>query len=632
MVKAQTAIAIMTTVALLIVSGAWYTNRQEDNDPGPPVTRYAAAPTEEAGEQRNLGMQESSPAGTPNLNENVDASWWTWPANDGCDAEAYFRSESAEADYPERAYHPLGTPTREDAEAAARVMRSAQSCGLPYTVESLLTKRAYEERIVEEDLSVVFAKQAEEIGQGRAISEAYPIQDPQEFGRLTNEEPVPATPSAMERWTGGPPSVKRYEPYSPVAIPSQAVLLPDGRIAIPESLIGLEGDEALSSRGAPESWPLHISMLVVLSDASGQWLVDDVLPFCVGDCDGFWSEQETIAEQLRASATEEAGVDATPVATPEEDAFWWTWPSGEECQRDELPEDTLHPADYPERAYLPLGTPDREEAEAAAGVARMMAACNVHYSIAPFPSSRYYEENYVLGEDPYDYGQTLLEQNENGRAISEAFPITDPTEFGRLTTEGPAEEPPFWIQGQLQVNRYDPFTVVYIPSQAVELADGRIAIPESLLGMEEDMDQARQGDPATWVRHHSILVVLSDASGTWHIDEILPFCIGPDCDFYWEQNEETAYRILAGATPEAPTETPAATPQAIAPIDDRIWLACPADNGPYTYASRTGISSDVAVSASFNPRSSWAPAEPPTIPCTFPGPVPPDGVTPVPLD
>jgi hypothetical protein len=325
-----------------------------------------------------------------------------------------------------------------------------------------------------------------------------------------------------------------------------------------------------------------------------------------------------------------------PVGTPEidddMDAAWWTWPSGDECRPDELPSDTLEPADYPERAYLPLDTPDRQDAESAAYVARMMAACNVHYSIAPFSSSRYYEENYTLLDDPYDYGQTLLEQNENGRAIAEAFPITDPTEFGRLTTEEPAEAPPFWLQGQLEVNRYEPYTVVFIPSQAVELADGRIAIPESLLDPEEDMDQARRGDPATWPLHYAVLVVLSDASGTWLIDEILPFCIGPDCDFYWDQNEELAHRVLAGATPEAPVETPAATPKAALPVDDRVWLACPEYDGPFTYASREGVTSDIAPSGAFDPRSSWGPAEPPSIPCDYPAPEPPEIGNPIPLD
>lgn len=78
----------------------------------------------------------------------------------------------------------------------------------------------------------------------------------------------------------------------------------------------MEGDESLSSRGAPETWEMHSSRLIVLSDASGQWLVDEVLPFCVGDCDSFWSEQEAMADRLDALATEEATDDAD--ATPAE--------------------------------------------------------------------------------------------------------------------------------------------------------------------------------------------------------------------------------------------------------------------------------------------------------------------------
>lgn len=328
--------------------------------------------------------------------------------------------------------------------------------------------------------------------------------------------------------------------------------------------------------------------------------------------------------------------EASPVAAqaiPEEDAYWWTWPSGGECRPEEIPEDTLEPTAYPERNYLPLGTPDREDAEDAAHVARTAMACQVHYSTPPFSSSRYREEQLSIGEDFYDYGQMLLEQNENGRAIAEAFPISDPTEFGRLTDEEPSQAtPPPFEFGRLSQPMYEPYTAVFIPSQAVELADGRIAIPESLLGMVEDTDLAYRGDPATWVRHYALLVVLSDASGTWHIDEVLPFCIGPDCNLFWEQNEEMANRVLSQATPEAPMETPVATPEAIVPVDDRIWLACPDNDGPYTYASREGVTSDVSLSGALDPRSTWDPAESPSIPCDYPGAEPPEAGNPIPLD
>ena len=46
--------------------------------------------------------------------------------------------------------------------------------------------------------------------------------------------------------------------------------------------------------------------------------------------------------------------------------------------------------------------------------------------------------------------------------------------------------------------------------------------------------------------------------------------------------------------------------------DDRIWLACPDSTGPYTYAIRDGVASDVAPPGAFDPRSSWGPAVPPS--------------------
>jgi hypothetical protein len=80
MVKAQTAIAIMTAVALLIVGTAWYTNQQGGEGPPPSATRYAAAPTESVGDPQNLSMQGPRPVGTPEIDEDIDAAWWTWPS------------------------------------------------------------------------------------------------------------------------------------------------------------------------------------------------------------------------------------------------------------------------------------------------------------------------------------------------------------------------------------------------------------------------------------------------------------------------------------------------------------------------------------------------------------------------
>jgi hypothetical protein len=78
--------------------------------------------------------------------------------------------------------------------------------------------------------------------------------------------------------------------------------------------------------------------------------------------------------------------------------------------------------------------------------------------------------------------------------------------------------------------------------------------------------------------------------------------------------------------------TPAATPEAVVPVDDRIWLACPDYTGPYTLAARDGVTSDAAPPGGFDPRSSWGPAEPPSIPCEYPGPEPPEIGNPIPLD
>lgn len=760
MVRAQTAIAIMTAAALLIVSGAWYTNQQGGDDPGPITTRYAAAPTEDIGGSRNLGMQESTPASdvatpeaatlqsTPLLEllsvlpapltvDSGDLRSWSF-----ADIEQRFEdlglTDEQLAEDPAlplgmNAYAPMAHTTflfdfADDQEFAEAIGFN------PLTVQQVLVAGAVPDTLTLlrgdwDENSLITAWEAAgyteyvtvdgvtiwTLDANGMIDPENPIQS-RMFQQMNNVAILDGgilayagtshTVELVLQTQAGEMASALDDPWMQTLIeavpmdtvsslgftqPGSAIydlgkvatnpnLRPEDRDWIEEPLrasreavgpmpeyrgvvFSVEGDpagdgeivvrlRAFSDEEAEqivrvfewrwENFRSHryqrtFGSVMPLTDAAANGdLV--TLRFDPQAAAGIWINLLNAGDLIAFAV--DAGLpvgtpEASPVADqpiPEEDAYWWTWPSGDECRLEEISEDTLEPADYPQRAYLPLGTPDREDAEDAAHVARTMVACQVHFSTPPFASSRYREEHLSIGEDFYDYGQMLLEQNENGREIAEAFPITDPTEFGRLTDEEPshATPPPFEF-GRLSESMYEPYMAVFIPSQAVQLADGRIAIPESLLGMEEDADLAYRGDPATWVRHDSLLIVLSNASGTWHIDEVLPFCIGPDCNLFWEQNEEMANRVLSQATPEASMDTPVATPEAIAPLDDRIWLACPDYTGPYTYAARTGVSSDVAVSASFDPRSSWGPAEPPSIPCTFPGPVPPDGVTPVPL-
>src|SRR5690606_13352400 len=74
-VTAQSAIAIMTVFALLIVGSAWYTNQQGgDGGPEPSSTRYAAAPTEAANISNPLGQDGP---GTPASGVVEDDFAWT---------------------------------------------------------------------------------------------------------------------------------------------------------------------------------------------------------------------------------------------------------------------------------------------------------------------------------------------------------------------------------------------------------------------------------------------------------------------------------------------------------------------------------------------------------------------------
>jgi hypothetical protein len=761
MVKAQTAIAIMAAVALLIIGAAWYTNQQGGKGPPPSATRYAAAPTESVGDPQSLSMQESNPAGTPEvafqhdtpllemlsalpaplaLAEGGTLPGWTYADLDQRFEDLGLTDEQLAEDLmlplATNAYAPLASTTNLFNLAADEAFVEAIGFN-PLTVDQVLvTGRApdvltllrgewEEDSLTAEWEAAGYTQQTTVDGVTIWSLDSQGMVDPQHpiqsrmFQQLNNvailddgilayagysatielviqtqsgemasalDEPMlltlfEAVPEHTVSSIGfSQPGSALYDLGEIAANPNMSTEdrerieaslresreavgpMPEYRGVVFSFVGGTDGDgEAVVQIGAfADDQASQIANVFEwrwqnFTSPQYQRTLNSIMPLVEATTDGttvtlrFESEstpqmwlQMVQGDGLIAFAVDAGLPVGTPEASPaearsipEEDAEWWAWPNADECRPEEFPEDTLDPADYPERAYLPFGTPDPEDAEAAARVARTAMACQVHYSTPPFSSSRYQEESYVLSDDPYWYGRMLLEQNENGRAIAEAFPITDPTEFGRLTDEEPSQENPPGIgpgPAIYATNRYEPFTAVYIPSQAVQLPDGRIAITESLIAMEDSAAPTSPGRPGTPGRHYVLLVVLSDASGTWYIDEFLPFCIGPGCDFYWEQNEEMAHRVLSGATPEAPVETPVATPEAIAPVDERIWLACPDNTGPYTYAMRDGVTSDIAPSDAFDPRSSWNPAEPPSVPCDYPGPEPPEIGNPMPLN
>lgn len=87
--------------------------------------------------------------------------------------------------------------------------------------------------------------------------------------------------------------------------PEHAVLFADGRIGLLPSVVTY--DEAFEDFD-PESAPYFISYVTILVYQDGQWLLDENLPICIGECD-------VVPDGMEATPI---GLEPEPFATPED--------------------------------------------------------------------------------------------------------------------------------------------------------------------------------------------------------------------------------------------------------------------------------------------------------------------------
>jgi len=535
-VKAQTAIAIMTVFALLIVGSAWYTNQQGGGGSLPPnTTRYAAAPTEAAvmtgGDDTssvNIGQDGPAP-GSPSPGVSDDA-WWSYIDPEECDPASVQPATvtGTTADTAGPTYLPLSAPDPADAEAATRTARALLACVMveadQETLEQFLTDPA-RLRVGMPTTSEFFNNA---LVNGRVVSEAYPEQDPRAFVRLTGQEPD----WDAELETG------RMGGYSSVFIPDHAVQLADGRIAIPDSQVAWEGTNNFFPYGHPDDLTFYNGTLFVLNDASGEWRVDDLLSFCVGDCDSYWAEQEATAQQVAAQGT------GTP---PMVQGEGWTEPiTADQCipreprtssERHEIASGT--PA-FPERAYGPDTVPSvRDAADVAMTLRRYQACLMADTNADGYVSERFIHESSALAPDAPAW--TDEAKIRAGQEVSGLYQDVGPAEFVILTDE-PEGTPPTSM-------RIVESPGVYEPRHARQMADGRIALPATQLDPGGMFPQNRS-------THIGNVYLLSESDSGWVVDEMLPFCVG-DCNDLWAAMAQSANQP---ATPVSAAPTEESTP------------------------------------------------------------------------
>ncbi len=288
-----TAITAMALAAIVIAALTAYPVLRRDSMPEVTPTAYAAAPTVE-GDQ--LGQESAGPATLPSM-EN---EWLTYIQPGECTVEPidearYATVVSAPTVAAPRAYGPLSSVDPDTAETVATTAREVVACdqfGTSRQRQALETDRhLYETQNQLASGLHLPTINRENVALGREVAETYRHRNPSAFIHVLDEEP----PS-----TNADASVT--EPES-VFQPEHAVMLTDGRVAIPDEPAYWSGE--LDDPARFTAVPAVPMSLLVFEQAGGEWKLDEWLPFCVGVCEGLWDHYADVTQ-------EPAYPDATP--------------------------------------------------------------------------------------------------------------------------------------------------------------------------------------------------------------------------------------------------------------------------------------------------------------------------------
>jgi hypothetical protein len=290
----QPFVTAVALVGLLLAAWGSFVSMRETGSPSVTPTAYAH------------GSAIASPHGSP----AAEKDWLTFITLDECTAtpmprENYARLVGHPRSWPVPAYTPLGMANRSDAEAVVWAAREHEACQAGGTQPTLETDRyVYENADTAYHALARDERLALDLERGMRVSEQYPDQKPVNLAFLTSEEPPEGAVSL-----GVTPSLpKAYALY----LPDQAIQLADGRIGIPRAILFSSADALSPSAEALVNSPHFATYLMVFTNESGEWLLDERLPFCIGDCTELWDRH---LADLGLPALEATPV-ATPIATP----------------------------------------------------------------------------------------------------------------------------------------------------------------------------------------------------------------------------------------------------------------------------------------------------------------------------
>jgi len=291
----QPFISALAVVALLLAAWGSFASFRETGSPSVTPTAFA----------------HGAASATPPASPAAENEWLTVITPEECHAEPMSREDyaaliSESRTWPTSRDLPLQPVEPAIAEEVARAAREHDACQIGGTRQIMKTDRyVYETSNTALNPVPREEKLARDLQRGMEISVQFPIQDPASFRFLTSET-VMRNPSSQE-------------PYGFFAyIPDYAVALADGRIAIPVSTFYSELDPRAPPAEAIAATPNFATFLMIFSDESGQWLLDERLVVCIGDCTEIWNDQLEYLDLPTIEASPVASPIATPLATPQD--------------------------------------------------------------------------------------------------------------------------------------------------------------------------------------------------------------------------------------------------------------------------------------------------------------------------
>jgi hypothetical protein len=353
---------------------------------------------------------------------------------------------------------------------------------------------------------------------------------------------LPTTQAVVETYGTGSDTLPSGQRVS-LPVPDAAILLADGRIALPISVpmttATWEENQSPDSDFPYIYMPVHI---LEFDSDSNSWLVDEVIEVCVGDCDAALAR---ISEWANYNGIAVPGTPATSPVTIDDSLL-----DPGECTVTPLTNEEISalqqdPGSYPAREYGPTSPVDDRLSGEIAELDREFQACANDGNWRSMASQRLIYETRATG----NYAQIPTITAPRGLTGDEYIAW----HRDLSTTLLPGDISDYVVLSDWDIATMTGYVVQ--PHQVVQLSDGRIGAPQSLV-LPDNYDVG--GIPSI-IMSFNVYIQESAMNDRWVLDESLLLCVG-ECDMFYEQMSRDL-SILPASTPFA-AASPVATPAA----------------------------------------------------------------------